>query len=124
MELGLRKPSRSRSKQENDSFVVNATFESQPNDAEGTTGPSSHGRSPSASSICGEQHPKAEPEQGFFWNGHRHSQVDPKILASRPSDQMMQDQRLLGHQVLYRDRVFSDSGMCFHGCLLLPSRSC
>lgn len=113
MELGLQKHLKRGSDEENDTFVVNAAFQSRSTDnAEDTTGQCFVRRPSSASSGGEESSSRTAPAPGFFRNGHKHSQLDPKSIASRPSDQMMQDQRLLGHQVLYRDRVFSDAGLC------------
>lgn len=52
----------------------------------------------------------ADIQSAFFRSDQNAFTVDPKRIAPRSSGQMMQDERLLSHQSLFRDRVFSDSG--------------
>lgn len=103
-------PSRRSSDDENNHFVVNASFQRRSTDnAEDTTLQSPRDRSASGTTR-GEERTETQAESAFFRSTYKISQPDPGRVAPRSSEQIMLDPRFLGHQVLFKDRVFSDSG--------------
>lgn len=102
---------RAESNEGSDHVVVNATFELRGTEnTEDTAQLSPHDLRAPDTALGARQGTHTPTESAFFRNAYTISQLDPKRIAPRSSDQLMQDQRLLGHQVLFRDRVFSDAG--------------